>query len=54
MNGPGTPDHPSSYDVTQIPEMEPSAAVAAEFPGDVVPQSASLQCGRTCELDVLL
>lgn len=27
---------------------------AAEFPGDVVPQSAALQCDRTCELDVLL
>ena len=34
--------HPSGQDVTEIPEMEPPAAVPAEFPGDVVPQSAGI------------
>ena len=32
----------------------PAAAVAAEFPGDVVPESAPLQGYRAGELDVCL
>eukprot|EP00069_Balaena_mysticetus_P011564 bmy_01348T0 len=31
--------------------LEPPAAVSPEFPGDVVPQSSPLQCGRIRELD---
>ncbi|KAF5923891.1 hypothetical protein HPG69_010319 [Diceros bicornis minor] len=33
-------DQPSEQDVTEIPQMEPPAAVAPESPGDVVPQPA--------------